>query len=285
MKDVAKKRHCDPSPDGALPIEYFRQVTDRDVRRHLDGNPRDIYLSAVAADGAFCAETLHDPSVTTSQARYAGVVAADLHTASHVLGSTSPDGTADIDIAGLGATLPGLGPTDVNLHTWFDLYWWKALSRDTDMAAATTLIDLPTLMGDGRWDPHRVHLYEALRARDDGDPAWVDHIAHALEALDRPILVFPEEGRLLHRGVIEILAAVAAQDHTQLTHAITAALKNHRKYWDKNNSRRDMTPGYTALPVAAACAMALDAGMTIDVESDYLPTGLIHPGWYPTTSG
>ncbi|KQS00528.1 hypothetical protein ASG12_06490 [Williamsia sp. Leaf354] len=175
------------------------------------------------------------------------------------------------------------GTHGLNLANWFEICWWKALSRSEVAAAAAGRFELTELTADGRWGEHRLHLFRALQSRDVGDPQWTTHLADAARSLEQPISVFPEEADLLDRGVIEILVAVAEGDQRLLTDRIGSALSNHRVYWTKSAERREDCRGFSSLPIAAAAALAVDEGMTVEVESDYLAMGLVRPGWFHST--
>ena len=180
--------------------------------------------------------------------------------------------------------IDGTGKTaHLHLASWFELYWWKAMSRSEVAAAAAGQFELTELTADWRWGEHRLHLFRALRSRDIGDPQWTSHLADAATALEQPISVFPEEAELLDRGVIEILMTVADGDQRLLTERIGSALSNHRVYWTKSAERREDCRGFSSLPIAAAAAIAVDEGMTVEVESDYLAMGLVTPGWFHST--
>lgn len=69
-------------------------------------------------------------------------------------------------------------------------------------------------------------------------------------------------------------------DQANFTEQLTDALTDHRAYWSANEARSDTPRGFVSLPLLGPCAMAFDEGITIDVESDYLPIELIqNPPW------
>ncbi|WP_437729014.1 immunity 49 family protein [Sorangium sp. So ce861] len=69
---------------------------------------------------------------------------------------------------------------------------------------------------------------------------------------------------------LELLYRVMTGDQAGFDAALPKALKGHKHYYGRGDGKRDIL-GQLALRPLALCAVARDAGMTIGVESDYLP--------------
>ncbi|MEJ8643160.1 immunity 49 family protein [Streptomyces sp. MS1.HAVA.3] len=70
-----------------------------------------------------------------------------------------------------------------------------------------------------------------------------------------------------------------SQESDLFNEALAEALTWHKEYWTADEARCRSGEGLVALgPLAIAC-MARDAGMPIDVESEYLPKELLEFGW------
>ncbi|MEU8784799.1 immunity 49 family protein [Streptomyces sp. NPDC048637] len=68
------------------------------------------------------------------------------------------------------------------------------------------------------------------------------------------------------------------KDHEGFNQALAEALELHKAYWSRED-RSDDIVGYLALgPLAMAC-LAYDAGIPIEVESEYLPIRHLHRFW------
>jgi len=69
------------------------------------------------------------------------------------------------------------------------------------------------------------------------------------------------------------------RDQDQFNAALVQALQLHKEYWTADEDGRLSTDGDVALgPLAIAC-LAYDVGMTIEVESEYLPKHLLQRSW------
>ncbi|MFT3662383.1 MAG: immunity 49 family protein [Gordonia sp. (in: high G+C Gram-positive bacteria)] len=118
----------------------------------------------------------------------------------------------------------------------------------------------------------------ALQSRARDEFTWFDLAAAAVEAA----AVAPEDVReeALYLDVPVIGLIVAIGDQEAFTEQLGSALEAHRAYYSKNEYRTCRSDGFVSIPILAACCMAIDDGMTIDIETDYLPRYLLdHPAW------
>ncbi|MFT3662344.1 MAG: immunity 49 family protein [Gordonia sp. (in: high G+C Gram-positive bacteria)] len=166
-----------------------------------------------------------------------------------------------------------------SVKEWISGYWWSRIShngtaQDTMMRfSAEDLTHLP-----GGRDAHRDLLVRALQARARNEFTWFDLAAAAIEAA----AVAPEDVReeALYLDVPVIGLIVAIGDQEAFTEQLWSALEAHRAYYSKNEYRTCWSDGFISIPILAACCMAIDDGMTIDIETDYLPRYLLdHPAW------
>ncbi|MBT0566782.1 immunity 49 family protein [Williamsia sp. CHRR-6] len=226
-----------------------------------------------------------DPLAQQPATRWAATMATDLYAGLFLGAATPPGTTITINIVNTPHTLNGAGPIrKATLDDWIQLFWFYALSRSPQSRRAIHALPEHHVIPTGRWPQHRIHRYRALTALDNNDPTWTDHLTAAQEAITNPGYVEPDEATLLEAPILAILATIATGDQTAFTTAVTAAVHAHHTYYTAHTHRSRDCAGYTSIPIAATCALATDHGLTLTVESDYLPTGLIHPGWYPTTT-
>ncbi|HEY9440051.1 MAG TPA: immunity 49 family protein, partial [Streptomyces sp.] len=76
---------------------------------------------------------------------------------------------------------------------------------------------------------------------------------------------------------INLFYLLARKDMDNFGPALADALKLHRAYWTMVDDRReDINSTFALAPLAIAC-LAFDAGIPLDVESDYLPEFLLQP--------
>jgi hypothetical protein len=69
------------------------------------------------------------------------------------------------------------------------------------------------------------------------------------------------------------------RDAEQFNQALVEAVTWHKEYWPADEDRAISIEGLVALGPLAMVCIARDAGMPIEVESEYLPKELIEFGW------
>ncbi|MEU0112119.1 immunity 49 family protein [Streptomyces sp. NPDC006251] len=77
-----------------------------------------------------------------------------------------------------------------------------------------------------------------------------------------------------------LLYRVIRRDPAEFNKALTDALRWHKAYWTADLDRATSADGLVALgPLAMAC-LARDQGITVEVESEYLPKALLGYAWF-----
>ncbi|WP_169814848.1 immunity 49 family protein [Nocardia crassostreae] len=162
---------------------------------------------------------------------------------------------------------------------WRAAFWWALIGRDA--AALDELVDYPVSRlreyGDNAFDDCQ---YEWARILQEGwrygaetvaDQAWgLDTTSrmgaqHVLDQLVRPSL--------------EVFARMAARDQDGFSWELANALRRHRAFFDRAAWCHD-PEGVISLPLLGLACWAHDSGLRIEVESEYLPLGLIlRPNW------
>ena len=137
--------------------------------------------------------------------------------------------------------------------------------------------------GRARTSPEYSHLFqEALRSfwrRADDAP---ERLLAALKATEPELLPEGAEEYVLAIVVpqMELLYRVMLQDAKGFNEALGKGLEAFKKYWSKKD-RVDKPEGYLALGIAAVASFAHEAEMPIEVESDYVPMGLVRGDCHP----
>ncbi|MGW1538966.1 immunity 49 family protein [Streptomyces sp. NPDC002309] len=76
-----------------------------------------------------------------------------------------------------------------------------------------------------------------------------------------------------------LLYRVIRRDSAEFNKALTDALRWHKEYWTATEDRALSSKGLVAVgPLAMAC-LARDQGLTVEVESEYLPHALLEYSW------
>ena len=99
----------------------------------------------------------------------------------------------------------------------------------------------------------------------------------AMNAADPEVVqrASPELLLLVLYPPIELLYFATQGDAEEFNTRLLRAVQDHHRYWSKTEERRRDVQGFIAWgPLAIAC-IALDMGMEITVESDYLPRHLL----------
>ncbi len=223
----------------------------------------------------------NDPSAQEVRTIDAAAVTSDLTAGMFLAAAVEPGAPFSVTVNGSPMTFHGNG---VHFHiapdTWMPPYWWYRLSRSTQSRAAVNVLTRDQILRDGHWARHRVHMYDAFIALDNDEPDWIDHVHLALETVGRPAPTDGMEAQYIHKPLLHMLIAIDDDNQDAFTDALVTGIETHRRYWTRNEKFAADCEGFTSIPLAAICALAVDRGLTIAVESDYLPTGLIAPGWY-----
>jgi hypothetical protein len=76
---------------------------------------------------------------------------------------------------------------------------------------------------------------------------------------------------------LDLLYAVLTRDQAAFDSALDTALKGHKHYYSRGDGKRDIL-GQLALAPLALCVAARDAGLTVSIATDYLPTPVLTDG-------
>lgn len=223
------------------------------------------YLSAAGAE----ASALRHPLHIGAQA------------AAAIFALASGDGEIEFSLDDRRLRLAATGPTDASHVGNWRIGWWLARIVG-DVAAIDTLAatDVELMRrSSSRADECQYRFASALQAFEQRAPDWSDALQQALDATD------PERMRLLDEPFVlnvlvpemQVLFRLALGETAPFEEAFEFALQRHRKYWSKGE-RVDDPDGYLALGPLALGRLALAAGMPIDVDSDYVPRGLMQDG-------
>lgn len=223
------------------------------------------YLSASDADHAELCSALR--------------VGAQAGAAIFALGGTR--GSVDVNIGEHHAMVAGTGPTDSTHPGNWRIGWWLAHIVN-DRAAIETLATTPIDVlraSSSTADECQYRFVEALQGYQTRSANWADSLKAALDATDPETVTLSDEEFVLNILVpeMQMLFYLALREIESFQTALEYAIERHKKYWSKAGRKRD-PDGLLALGPIALASAALDAGMPIETESDYVPRALIENG-------
>ncbi|MFD1663596.1 immunity 49 family protein [Streptomyces caeni] len=183
-------------------------------------------------------------------------------------------------------TLRATGPQwYVTPAAWLTAFYLAVVCREKDRITALCQVPMSLLRENGsRFEEHHYAWIDTLRTYWLGGSDLVPKLVAAVDGTDPEAVADPETvGKLLYPPM-EMFHRFIRKDHQGFNGALTNALQWHKEYWSEE-SRAFQISGLVALaPLAVAC-IAHDAGIPVEVESEYLPATLLGRNWcgeFPT---
>ncbi|MFI9064685.1 immunity 49 family protein [Streptomyces sp. NPDC053429] len=165
---------------------------------------------------------------------------------------------------------------------WLTAFYLAAICRENDRVNQLAQVPLSFLRASGaEFDEYIYAWIETIQNHWFGRQETWDTLVRAMDGTD------PENVRIAGKDLmlkilyppINLFYRYVTRDNTLFNEALVEALTWHKEYWTANEARAKSGEGLVALgPLAIAC-MARDAGMPIEVESEYLPKELLEFGW------
>ncbi|MCB9441580.1 MAG: immunity 49 family protein [Mycolicibacterium sp.] len=177
-------------------------------------------------------------------------------------------------------TVVSTGPNSAaNAGKWLAAMYFAAICRRHDRMTELCQTSIETLRASGAVYDEYIYTWVAAFQkfwRNDEDGV-VQSLIDAMNAAEPEDLVHASEELLLLLlyPPIELLCIAAQGDAVWFNERLAVALERHKQYWSKTAERRNDVEGFIAWgPLAMAC-LALDMGLSITVESDYMPVHLL----------
>ncbi|MFJ8042818.1 immunity 49 family protein [Kitasatospora sp. NPDC096147] len=170
---------------------------------------------------------------------------------------------------------------EAHAGNWLAAFWLAAVCREDGLLDA--LAELPVRVLRESGVPEEEYLYAwvtALRAYRRQDPLWERELAAAEAAAGSELAGLGDREHLVKvvRPAMEVFRRYAEGDGPGLEASLVRALELHREYWTADAERAASSTGFVALaPLAVAC-LARDAGLRVEVASEYLPAALVAGG-------
>ncbi|MGX7674240.1 immunity 49 family protein [Plantactinospora sp. DSM 117369] len=199
--------------------------------------------------------------------------------------ATAPKGTSvAVRIREQERILPAIGPeSHLNAGTWVTAFYLAMVCRENERLKQLAQVPVSVLRDSGA--PFGDYMYSWvdtlqsfwLGRQDVGGKLVAAVDGTAPEALSR--YADAERVSKILRPSLVVFYRYLRQDREQFNTALRDALRRHREYWTANEGRAVNSDGLVALgPLAMAC-LARDQGISVEVESEYLPKALLEYAW------
>lgn len=177
------------------------------------------------------------------------------------------------------ATGPTMDSTGLN---WLTALWLAMICRERPRIDLLTSIPIDLLRASSPLDEFVYVWVRTLQTYwTRGGENLVDKLLEAMRGTDPGRLEHLSEETVLqlYYPPVELFYHLTQRDDARFNESLANALELHKRYWSGEVDRRRSPDGFVALgPLAIAC-LARDVGVSIEVESDYLPQRLLEGTW------
>ncbi|MEU0632302.1 immunity 49 family protein [Streptomyces sp. NPDC005989] len=200
--------------------------------------------------------------------------------------ATTTEEQVQCRIAHKDRTLKATGPEwYVTPGAWLAAFHLAVVCREKDRITALCQVPMSLLRENGsRFEEYHYAWIDTLQTYWLGGPELVPKLVAAVDGTDPEAVADPQMVGKLMYPPMEMFHRFIRKDNEGFNRALAAALEWHKEYWSEE-SRALQASGFVALaPLAMAC-FAHDAGIPIEVESEYLPATLLGRNWcgeFPT---
>jgi hypothetical protein len=188
----------------------------------------------------------------------------------------SGHGEVAVDLGELRARLPATGVTDsTHAGNWRSAIWQALIVRDAAAIASLCATDVSILRSSiTKSDEHQYLFVAALQAflREDAAASEMLRAARAAASAAEGPAIDPPHALAIAVPEMNLLRALASREAEPFNHALGAALTGHQAYWSQHGAREPL--GYLAFGPLAFASLAWDAGIAIDLSSEYIPARL-----------
>ncbi|NKY86370.1 immunity 49 family protein [Nocardia veterana] len=192
--------------------------------------------------------------------------------------ATSAEGQEIEAVIGRPVRFTATGPSDsAHAGRWPTALWLAIIVRDD--AAIQQLATVPEEILRASGVEHDAYLYpwiETLQAFVTHREVTPEMFLPAMDGTDPDAARFTPPDAMLNLiyPPIEMFYYVLRRDPQKFRAALVQALERHREYWTGTNRSGDPS-GFLALAPLAIAVLAQSAGMSVDVQSEYLPANLL----------
>ncbi len=196
--------------------------------------------------------------------------------------ATATEPTVECRIAHKQRTIRAVGPTYfTDAGNWITAFWLAVICREQDRMTELAKVPISLLREGGEYDEYVYAWIDTLQTwwLQGGDIG--EKLVAAMEGTDPAVARIADQELMLKvlYPPINLFYRYVIRDHEAFATELAQALRWHKEYWTANEDRTTSAEGLVALGPLAVTCLALDAGFPVEVESDYLPEGLLDRGW------
>lgn len=256
----------------------------KDVLDHIETSEDDRYDALPSTLAMAKWHCLTDPTAGEYPTWEAWVTAMQVGCGLFISG-TAAEGPVPCCIGSRGEVknLPATGPWDyLHAGNWLTSLYLAVICRENERINQLTQVPVSFLrMSGAEFDEYIYAWVQTLQNMWSGRQTTWDTLVTAVKGT-APEAVHIASQELMLKVLyppIELLHRYMRRETEQFNAALVDALFWHQEYWTANEARSLSGDGLVALgPLAVAC-LAHDAGMPIEVDSEYLPRALLKRSW------
>jgi hypothetical protein len=172
---------------------------------------------------------------------------------------------------------PVMLPAGVNSYSdgisWLHGFYLGVACRESHLNDRLAEIPVDILkQTTTRSDEYLYLQIEALQSFWKGAADTPQRVIEAMKATDPELIKVGTVDYALNIAVreIDLLFRLLENDSVAFNESLIKALERHKKHWSKKNLKNDPN-GFIAVGILGLVSIAYERGMTIEVESDYIP--------------
>ncbi|MFD7237513.1 immunity 49 family protein [Streptomyces syringium] len=277
---VTESRHDFPLNDAERRLGKLDEFAGKRIDS-LERSSRSFNLALDASLTAAYTRCAVDPKVETYPTWDAFVSAMQVGSALYVAATTTEQ-TVECRIAHRMRTIQAVGPTYfTDANNWITAFWLAVICREQDRMTELAKVPISLLREAGEYDEYIYAWIDTLQTwwLQGGDIG--EKLVAAMEGTDPAVvrIADPELMLKILYPPINLFYLYVIRDEDAFNTELARALRWHKEYWTENQDRIISAEGLVALEPLAITCLAYDAGFSIEVESEYLPEGLLDRGW------
>ena len=284
---VTVTRHGSPGPDDEAYAQDLGEGLAQTISV-LERSPRMFDSALSEAMVHLCARLAVNPDASALPTWEATVAAMQVSTAAFAAAGHS-EGTVECRINDEIRSIPATGPQHyTNAGNWLTAFWLSVVCREQARMTRLCEVPLDVLRASGaEYDEYIYHWIDSLQTY------WLERQGLGEKLITAIQTSSPDVTRIANRDLLDkilyqpinLFQYFLRKDHDGFNRALHEALQLHKAFWTATEEREESVEGYLALGVLAIACLAYDAGFSIDVESDYIPSELLNRAWlgeFPT---